>query len=109
LIDRRTNEKFWNKIPGWKKSKIFVAGAGISGLIDILTDTDTALFINDLSPKAIDIAKARCTARKQSIQWICQDVSKNLSLEPGSIDLWIDRAVLHFLVDESKIQGYFKS
>jgi len=40
-------------IPDWKNSKIFIAGAGTSGLIDILLKSNVKLIINDLSTEVI--------------------------------------------------------
>ena len=47
--------------------------------------------------------------RKHNIQWLCQDVSKALPLELNDIDIWIDRAVLHFLIDDKCIEQYFRN
>ena len=101
--------KFLNKIPNWQTSTIFVPGVGTSGLIEILIDSKANLVLNDLSPKAIEIAKEKTRQTKQNIQWICQDVSKVLPLEPDSMDIWIDRAVLHFLIDNDSVRGYFQN
>jgi len=101
--------KFLNKIPEWQNSKIFLPGVGTSGLIDILINSNAALILNDLSSKAIEKARNRYPNKKNSIQWICQDISKELLLDSNSIDIWIDRAVLHFLVDDNNIEGYFNN
>jgi SAM-dependent methyltransferase len=101
--------KFLNKIPDWQNSRIFVPGVGTSGLIDLLINSNAKLLLNDISPKALEITRNKYQQAKNSTQWICQDVSKNLPLESGSIDIWIDRAVLHFLIDDDDIRGYFRN
>lgn len=97
--------KLLDQIPEWKKSKIFVPGVGTSGLIDILSKTDAQLILNDLSSEAIEKAKIKYSDR--DIEWLCQDISDELPLEINDIDIWIDRAVLHFLTKEDNIKGYF--
>lgn len=101
--------KFLDLIPGWKSSKIFVPGVGTSGLVDILLRSDATLVLNDLSPEAIEKSKNKCIDRVNSIKWLCQDISKLLPLEINDIDIWIDRAVLHFLTDDNCIGQYFKN
>ena len=62
-----------------------------------------------MSAIAIEKAKKKYNDRKHKIQWLCQDISKILPSELNDIDIWIDRAVLHFLTDEDDIQGYFEN
>ena len=101
--------KFLNKIPGWQQAKIFVPGVGISGLLDILLDSNANIVCNDISSKAIEKARKTHHLSQNEIQWICQDISNELPLVADSIDIWIDRAVLHFLTEDDDIDGYFKN
>lgn len=101
--------KFLNLIPEWKSSKIFVPGVGTSGLIDILLTSNATLVLNDLSSEAIEKAKNKCSDKPHNIQWLCQDISKPLPLGLSDIDVWIDRAVLHFLTDDDSIEQYFRN
>ena len=101
--------KFLDRIPGWGNSKVFVPGVGTSGLIDVLLAAGAKLVLNDISSEAIEIAKARYTDKTHNIRWLCQDISKALPEELGDIDIWIDRAVLHFLVDEASVEAYFRN
>lgn len=101
--------KLLGLIPEWKNSKIFVPGVGTSDLIDMLLQSNAKLVLNDLSSVAIEKAKNKYNDRMHHIQWLCQDISKTLPSELNDIDIWIDRAVLHFLTDEDDIQGYFKN
>jgi 2-polyprenyl-3-methyl-5-hydroxy-6-metoxy-1,4-benzoquinol methylase len=100
--------KFLNLIPKWENSKIFVAGAGTSGLIEILLKSGAKLVLNDLSSEAITKAKSNYADKEMShIQWLCHDMSKPIPSETNDIDIWFDRAVLHFLTDDNSIRQYF--
>jgi len=101
--------KFLNLIPEWKKSKIFVSGVGTSGLIDVLSDSGSELVLNDISSEAIEKVKRRYSDTKCNIRWLCQDISKTLPADVDDIDIWIDRAVLHFLVDDGAVDDYFRN
>ena len=101
--------KFLDLIPQWKNSKIFIPGVGTSGLIDILLQSDAELVLNDLSTEAIEKEKNRCGEKQRNIQWLCQDISEALSGDVNDVDVWIDRAVLHFLIDDARVEGYFRN
>lgn len=101
--------KFLDLIPEWKNSKIFVPGVGTSGLIDILSKSNAELVLNDLSSEAIEKAKNKYSDKTHNIQWLCQDISKPLPLELNDIDIWVDRAVLHFVIDDSSVEQYFRN
>ena len=47
--------------------------------------------------------------KAKSITWLCQDISAPLPNFLPPIDIWFDRAVLHFLVDDKDIVSYFKN
>lgn len=78
-------------------------------LIDVLLDGGTRLILNDISQTALDHVKERLGDPSPAIEWICQDIAQSLGSAVPPIDIWIDRAVLHFLTDEADIQGYFKN
>jgi len=88
-------------------SKIFFAGAGTSSLVKDLSCLKTELVINDISPVALQELKQELKDSKSTNHWLCQDIASPISEEFNGIDLWIDRAVLHFLHEESSIKGYF--
>jgi EEF1A lysine methyltransferase 2 len=98
--------KFLNLIPNWRESKMFVAGAGTSGLIELLLRSEAELILNDLSQEAIIKAKDKYGDNRRT-QWLCHDISKPLPAWVNDIDIWFDRAVLHFLVNEGDVEGYF--
>lgn len=107
--DHSQTLKFLDLIPEWKNSKIFVPGVGTSGIVDVLAISDTKLVLNDLSSEAIEMAKSKYSDKNNQIQWLCQDICKPLPSELNDIDIWIDRAVLHFLIDDNCVEQYFRN
>ena len=99
---------FLDHVPDWEHSAIFLPGAGTSSLIDALLVSGARLILNDISQEAIEKVKARLGPRGAEVVWICQDIAHPLVVE-GSVDIWIDRAVLYFLTDEDDIEGYFSN
>lgn len=97
--------KFLKPIKINADQRLFVAGAGTSNLVDELFKTGAYLILNDISIQALSKLESRLTAG-QRYQTLHQDMSTPLAqIEP--VDIWIDRAVLHFLLDESAITQYF--
>jgi EEF1A lysine methyltransferase 2 len=101
--------KFLNIIPQWESLKIFVAGVGTSGLIELFLKSNAKLILNDLSSEAIEKAKKKYGGDTGHVQWFCYDISKPLPVEFNDIDIWFDRAVLHFLIDDTDVEQYFKN
>lgn len=91
---------------------ILSVGAGTSTLIDSLLDRGfTNIIANDLSEVALKNLKARIL-KKYDYQLNCvvDDLIKPkalLKLKP--VDLWIDRAVLHFFLSKEEQDAYFKT
>jgi len=103
-------------IPILQDSTIFIVGVGTSELVDNLLAQDAQLVLNDISAVALNRVKQRLAGKADTVQWLCQDISQpitTLSFEgqpekPVSmVDIWIDRAVLHFLNEDEAITGYF--
>jgi len=88
-------------------AKIFFAGAGTSSLVQDLAKLNAELVINDISSIALDELKQALKGSKSSNHWLLQDISQPICNQYGDLDLWIDRAVLHFLHEEEAIKGYF--
>lgn len=87
-------------------TNIFLAGSGTSNLVDELANQNCNLILNDISEVALDKVKNRLQNIK-NVEFFQQDLSK--SFKNKKIDIWIDRAVLHFLLDENDILNYFEN
>jgi len=97
------------QISDWRQSTVFLPGAGTSMLVDVLLDAGARLVLNDLSPAALDRVRNRLGAQSPSVEWVCRNIAHPLGAAVPEVDLWIDRAVLHFLTDEHDILGYFNN
>lgn len=85
---------------------VLVAGAGTSLLIDRLLERGHKLILNDISDAALTRLRQR-VGESEKIMWLQHDIAQPLPLGLPLVDIWIDRAVLHFLLDEVDIHGYF--
>ncbi len=101
--------KFIDLIPDWQKAKIFVAGVGTSGLIEKLLKSTAELYLNDLSSAALEKAKSKVADKERLVHWLCQDIAQPLPSDVRELDIWFDRAVLHFLTDDNCVEQYFKN
>ena len=91
-----------------KNSLIFNAGAGCSFLIgNLLKIGYKNLIINDISSKALEYLKSQIGETK-NVKYIIDDLTNPMYLNDiEMVDLWHDRAVLHFFVDPLKQKAYF--
>lgn len=96
-------------VPDWKTAKVFLPGAGTSILVDQLLHQGNRVVLNDISNEALARLKARIGEYRDKVTWLCQDISIPIMPIIPHVDLWIDRAVLHFLLEESGIVGYFNN
>jgi SAM-dependent methyltransferase len=86
-------------------SRILDVGGGASTLVDHLLDAGyEAVGVLDVSPTALDLARARLGPRARRVEWFAADVTRFVSPRPW--DLWHDRAVLHFLLEEPDRAAY---
>ncbi len=98
-----------DQISGWEKSTVFLPGVGTSFLIEELLAKGVKLILNDISVEALSRIKERLNDKGAEINWLCQDIAKPIQSTMPVVDIWIDRAVLHFLTDASDIEGYFEN
>jgi len=83
-------------------------GGGASTLVDdLLARGFSDLTVLDVSEIAIDTARQRLGARAGDIRWIVGDVTE-VTLADNTYQLWHDRAVFHFLVDEVDRAAYVR-
>ena len=98
--------RFLDQIPSNKSATVFLPGAGTSVLVDELMARGHELILNDISDEALNKLKNRIGSDKR-LTWLHHDISKPLPDNIPKADIWIDRAVLHFLLEEADIQGCF--
>ena len=101
--------KLLDLIPNYKNSTFFLPGAGTSVLIDALLSIGAKLVLNDISNVALDRVKLRLDEIQKDIIWLHQDIAAPIADLIEKVDIWIDRAVLHFLTDKDDICGYFEN
>jgi len=85
-------------------------GAGATTLVDVLLQKGYEKIVaNDISASALEKLKARLGSDLTGkVHWIVDDLTKPdhlNSLEP--VDLWHDRAVLHFFNESEEQNAYF--
>lgn len=81
-------------------------GGGASTLVDGLLERGYSdVTVLDISDKALDAARVRLGERGAGVRWVAADVLRH-PFAPGSIDVWHDRAVFHFLTSAADRQAY---
>jgi hypothetical protein len=101
--------KFLNFLERKDELQVFLSGAGTSLLVDALLEKNHKLILNDISDEALKKLKERIGKVDHEPLWLHHDISKALPSDTPKVDLWIDRAVLHFLLEASKIEQYFEN
>lgn len=80
-------------------------GGGASRLVDRLFDAGYSnLSVLDISPASLEYAKHRLGENAKNINWIAADVTEFIA--PQSYAIWHDRAVFHFLTEDSDRRKY---
>lgn len=96
-----------------KSTPIIDIGGGASCLVEQLVDRHYSnLSVLDISQQALDIAKKNLLKNVSSsslncVSWHCSDLL-TFSFETDSFGLWHDRAVFHFLTEDSEQLAYLK-
>lgn len=92
-----------------KNAKILNVGVGSSMLIDeLLVEGYTNLIANDLSKKALNSLEKRLAENASKVTFIADDIINPEKLQSlKNVDLWVDRAVLHFFLKEEEQATYF--
>ena len=94
-----------------KEAKILCVGAGTSTLLDALIEKGYRnLIANDLSEIALKKLQERIKDKYNfDLETVVDDLTQPQRLNQlADIDLWIDRAVLHFFLEKEEINTYFK-
>ncbi len=100
--------KFFDLIPQNRFATVFLPGAGTSVLVDELLARGHKIILNDISDEALNKLRNRI-GPDDRLTWLQHDISKPLPDDIPQADIWIDRAVLHFLLEEADIEGYFSN
>ncbi|HKJ06187.1 MAG TPA: methyltransferase domain-containing protein [Flavobacteriaceae bacterium] len=93
-----------------KNAQLFNAGAGATTLINKLIKKGYKnIIVNDIAANALaDLKESIPDKNKSTINFIVDDLTNPTQLSKlKNIDLWHDRAVLHFFVEENQRQTYF--
>lgn len=92
-----------------KNAHILDVGSGASVLIDNLLDLGyQQITASDISQKGLEKSRERLGQRASKVAWLVDDLCNPKALNDiENVDLWHDRAVLHFLIDPKDRQSYF--
>lgn len=90
-----------------KDARILDVGSGATTLLDdLLKEGYSNIIAMDISASALAVSKQRLG---DLITWEIADITHPLKIEENSIDLWHDRAVLHFFTSNIEKQGYLEN
>lgn len=91
-----------------KAARILNIGSGSSTILDDLVALGySQLIASDISTNALEILQNRLGLRGKNVQYIEDDLTQSKKLiQLKEIDLWNDRAVLHFFVNEKDRKAY---
>jgi trans-aconitate methyltransferase len=83
-------------------------GGGASVVVDhLLTEGFTDISVLDLSKSALDRTRTRLGTDAERVHWLHQDIFD--WIPERRYDLWHDRAVFHFLIDEDERRAYTRT
>jgi EEF1A lysine methyltransferase 2 len=94
-----------------KNKTIIDIGSGASVLIDdLLQEGYQQIYAADLSSAALEKSKQRLgNVKAERVTWIIDDVTSAKEIQKfENLQLWHDRAVFHFLLEEQQKQSYIK-
>ena len=92
-----------------KNDVILHVGAGATTLIDELLELGYLDMIgSDISETSLFKLRNRLGKESSQVEWIIDDLTKSTKLiNLSGVDLWHDRAVLHFFTEEKDQDAYF--
>lgn len=91
-----------------KNSAIIDVGGGESTLVDdLLAHGYEDITVLDISHKAIEENKKRLGTSAERVHWLDADITK-AKLPKSTYDVWHDRAVFHFLTQQSDRIAYVR-
>lgn len=93
--------------PGAGGAVIDVGGGEATLVDDLVARGYSDVTVLDISPAAIDVAKARLGSSAAAVHWIADDIT-TVELEAARYDVWHDRAVFHFLTSAEDRAAYVR-
>jgi SAM-dependent methyltransferase len=94
-------------VPG-PSAAILDVGGGQSTLVDdLLARGYRNVTVLDISETAFAVTKKRLGAAAGQVRWLVEDIT-TAALEASAYDLWHDRAVFHFLTEETQRAAYVR-
>lgn len=88
------------------RAHVVDVGGGASTLADdLLARGFERVSVADISAEALAHTRARLADAARSVQWVVGDATTAL-FDEGSVDLWHDRAVFHFLTEPARRDAY---
>lgn len=88
-----------------RRASIIDVGGGASTLVDGLLDKGYAdITVLDIANAGLAVARKRLGAAASEVAWLVADVTK--WVPPRRWHVWHDRAVFHFLVDQTQQDAY---
>ena len=91
------------------EASIIDVGGGASTLVDdLLSAGYRSLTVLDLSGTALAAAQRRLGTQARSVQWIEANITE-ADLPFHAYDVWLDRAVFHFLTSPEERQAYVQA
>mgnify|MGYP000090620602 FL=1 len=98
--------KFVDNIGLSSESTVFLPGVGTSLLVDELMESGCKIIVNDISHSALKKLEER--VGKDRLEYMHHNIATPFKNDIKA-DIWIDRAVLHFLLSEEEISCYFEN
>jgi SAM-dependent methyltransferase len=92
-----------------KDASILNVGAGATTLVDeLLKQGYKNIIANDLSANALEKLQERLGTERNKVKWIIDDLTNpNILCNLEEVDLWHDRAVVHFFTNKKDQDSYF--
>lgn len=92
-----------------KNATILNVGAGATTLVDeLIRQGFKNIIANDISANALEKLQQRLGNKSGHVKWVVDDLTKPTTLNQiEKVDLWHDRAVLHFFNDKKEQDTYF--
>lgn len=89
---------------------ILNVGAGTTTLVEFLLSMGyTNIIATDISNDSLTRLKTSLESDKDKVMWIVDDLTRPVRLKNiPPVDLWIDRAVLHFFTESKDQDTYFE-